>query len=290
MNPATKITLSTARLEATDADGGKGCGTGFFYNFEIEPGLHIPVLVTNKHVIEGAISVRLELRVIKQGDIVKENGHADVEQMQQIQIDDLSNKTIHHPDADVDLCIILIGPILNSFEYGYGIKNFPLNKGWQVDDELATLLRPIETIVMIGYPLGLWDEENNRPIARKGLTASHALRRWNGKRQFVIDAACFHGSSGSPVFLFEDGWFRTKNGQTPGTRVKLLGILCSGPEVTMAGELREREIPTSLNIDTQNEKYPVINLMINLGYVVHADALNDFPPLLLKFHKDVKAV
>ncbi|WP_155760611.1 trypsin-like peptidase domain-containing protein [Stenotrophomonas maltophilia] len=129
-------------------------------------------------------------------------------------------------------------------------------------------VRAIEPIMMIGYPNGLWGEHNNRPLARRGSTASHPFLKWNGRQEFVIDAACFPGSSGSPVFLFEDIMFRTKdNSYTPGARAQLLGVLASGPLFTNEGTLVRRDIPTATTM------VPVVSSMMNLGNVVHADAL-----------------
>ncbi len=44
---------------------------------------------------------------------------------------------------------------------------------------------------MIGYPNGIWDEANNMPIIRRGITATHPNFNYNGKPEFMIDAACF---------------------------------------------------------------------------------------------------
>ena len=66
-------------------------------------------------------------------------------------------------------------------------------------------LTPVEDIVMIGYPIGLIDEVNNKPVVRKGITATDIRLDYNGRKEFLIDAACFHGSSGSPVFLRKMG-------------------------------------------------------------------------------------
>lgn len=52
---------------------------------------------------------------------------------------------------------------------------------------------------MVGYPDGIWDEFNNQPIVRRGITATHPKNDFNGKGEFLIDAVCFPGSSGSPV-------------------------------------------------------------------------------------------
>jgi hypothetical protein len=157
------------------------------------------------------------------------------------------------------------------------LKHAFVDTAWRMSPEAASYTRPIEPVLMVGYPNGLWDETNNRPITRQGSTASHPLHNWNGERTFVIDAACFGGSSGSPVFLYEDGLFRTAaDTYTPGTRIVLLGALYAGPMVTAEGRLVPRPIPTS------TIAVPQINLMMNLGYVVQADAIDDLRPIILQ--------
>jgi hypothetical protein len=44
------------------------------------------------------------------------------------------------------------------------------------------------------------DSANNLPIVRKSITATHPSIDYRERREFLIDAACFFGSSGSPVF------------------------------------------------------------------------------------------
>lgn len=61
-------------------------------------------------------------------------------------------------------------------------------------------LAALEDIVMIGYPTGIWDSKNNMPIIRKGVTATPPNQDYEGRAEFMIDAACFPGSSGSRCF------------------------------------------------------------------------------------------
>ena len=68
----------------------------------------------------------------------------------------------------------------------------------------------MEPIGMIGYPIGLWDHVNNQPILRRGVTATHPCLDFHGRQEFVIDCACWPGSSlhapGHP--RCSDRWFR----------------------------------------------------------------------------------
>lgn len=128
----------------------------------------------------------------------------------------------------------------------------------------------LETIVMVGYPNGLWDRVNNLPIFRKGVLASDYKYNWNGRKEFLIDAACFPGSSGSPVLLFEVGSYQTRNALVVGSRIKLLGILYAGPQHTIHGDVQIVVVPT------QQKAISIAAIPNNLGIVIKAEQLNAF--------------
>jgi hypothetical protein len=274
MTPAIWTTLSTVRLESEKAEGRTSVGTGYFYTFvEDQDGqkVHAPMIVTNKHVIQGSQRLTIVCQVMPEGAQIQNDGSAPGEMQFPMVYIGVEGVAVNHPNPDIDLCAI---PVVHLFRpgalpAGYVLKAMVIEKEGRLTADEAADLGPIEPIVMVGYPNGLWDQQNNRPLVRRGLTASHALRHWNGSRVFVIDAACFPGSSGSPVFLFEDGLVRRGGGYSPGSRAKLLGTLYAGPQVNAEGRLEARPIPTAV------EAVPVVAMMMNLGYVVHADALDD---------------
>jgi hypothetical protein len=129
----------------------------------------------------------------------------------------------------------------------------------------------MEDITMVGYPNGIWDQVNNMPVIRRGISATHPNVDWNGKPEFLIDAACFPGSSGSPVFLFNHGSYPERGGATVmGHRLKLLGILYAGPQQTVTGEIK------IINVPTQNVPLAVSAIPMNLGMVIKATKLEAF--------------
>lgn len=133
----------------------------------------------------------------------------------------------------------------------------------------------IEEVVMIGYPDGIWDGVNNMPIFRRGITATHPNLDYDGKRQFLIDAACFPGSSGSPVMLYNFGTYTDRKGNTViGTRVKLLGVLFAGPQHTATGEIVMMSVPTT------PRPIAVSQIPNNLGLVIKADRLPEFDSVI----------
>jgi hypothetical protein len=97
---------------------------------------------------------------------------------------------------------------------------------------------------MYGYPIGLWDSYNNFPIIRKGVTASSPSCDFNGQPEGVIDMACFPGSSGSPVFVINEGGTNFKGGGfTVMNRYVLLGVYTYGFQFNEEGNIILIDVP-----------------------------------------------
>jgi len=133
------------------------------------------------------------------------------------------------------------------------------------DAELAEL-DAVEDILLVGYPIGLWDSTHNLPLIRRGITASHPAVDFEGKGVGVIDVACFPGSSGSPVMIVQESMVRDKRGNLAidGKRIVFLGVLYAGPQMRATGEIEITPIPVNAR------PVAVTPVMINLGYYVKA--------------------
>jgi len=67
---------------------------------------------------------------------------------------------------------------------------------------------------------------NNIPITRKGITATPLQMDFENTASFLVDAAIYNGSSGSPVFVFNQGSFYKPDGSVNiASRLKLVGII-----------------------------------------------------------------
>ncbi|MGL5353385.1 MAG: serine protease, partial [Clostridium sp.] len=138
----------------------------------------------------------------------------------------------------------------------------------------------IEDVTMVGYPNGLWNEANNLPLFRRGITASHPGFDFNDTNIGVVDMACFPGSSGSPIFILNENGYTDKTGTHLGnSRLIFLGILFSGPTMSIDGTLIEKTIETKQNIIPRSFN------MINLGYYIKAHELFSFINII---EKDLK--
>ena len=103
-------------------------------------------------------------------------------------------------------------------------------------------LGAVESVLMVGYPIGLWDSVNNKPIVRRGTTATHPAIEFSGRPEFLIDCACWPGSSGSPVVLYQEFASADRQGNINmgGTKMKLLGVCSTRAPCSMPAELRTR--------------------------------------------------
>lgn len=273
MDPRTLAALSTVFLSNE-----KSLGTGYFYMFEFEGGRQLPAIITNKHVIDNGNSLVARLQIHPKDTEILNDGSSEGEMTFTINFDAIHEQSVRHPDKNIDLCAIPIGGLFfgNSplLPAGYSLKNTFINKRWRISPEDERDIRPIERILMVGYPNGLWDKTNNRAITRQGVTASHPFLPWNGTRQFVADIACFPGSSGSPIFRIQEGMIQNGEGFTPGVKIEFLGTLWGGPTFSAEGKIIPTAIPTSIT------GTPVTQVMMNLGFVVPAQALDDLQAAL----------
>jgi len=265
-----QLTYTTVRIDCDVGDGRSSTGTGFFFQFAHGVSTNIPVLVTNAHVIKGSKSLTIQLRG-RTTDGLPNNGEQVL-----FALPTPESEWLLHPDG-LDLAILPIAGILQSMvargtpPFYVSLRETDIPAAAQIED-----LGAIENIIMVGYPNGLWDAANNLPIARAGITATHPAIDYNGKKEFVIDAACFAGSSGSPVFYLNSGLRPQRGGgiTMSAPSVLFLGVLYAGPMYTAQGDIVVVDVPTQ-KINIAQSKIPM-----NLGYVIKSRCILDFDPIL----------
>ncbi|WP_219722193.1 S1 family peptidase [Xanthomonas arboricola] len=251
-----------------------GTGSGFFFNFLEENGRYVPAIVTNKHVISGARSGVLHLtKVDDQGDpLIRDHVRISIEKFEA--------NWLHHPDERVDLCVMPIARLLSEMEQsGHHFFFRALDASLIPSQDELDDLGALEDVVMLGYPNGIWDHVNNMPIIRRGVTATHPNLDYEGRREFMIDAACFPGSSGSPVLLYNDGPWLRRDGNVVmgGLRIRLLGLLYAGPQHTASGDI---EI---INVPTQQRAVAISRIPNNLGLIIKSSRILEMEDVLRNF-------
>jgi hypothetical protein len=246
-----QLQYSTIRIE-TD----KGNGTGFYFSFKIRE-KEIPIIITNKHVVDN-----------KNNKQIRFSFHTNDRNFKTMTIE---RNWIFHPKKDIDLCFCFIADIIEQ----YNIYYKPIEEELIWGNEKLKDLSTIEDVIMIGYPEGLSNEKYNLPLFRKGITASHPAIDFKPKgipdNTGVVDLACFPGSSGSPIFILNEGTYYNKvgNSLTIGSRIILLGILFVGPSFNSEGEIK---ILTQQKIS--------VSTMINLGYYIKSQEILNFKKLI----------
>jgi len=262
-----QLFFSTTRIEAYSDNGSVGYGTGFFYNLLKENGDIIPLLITNYHVISGMTNFTFYFTKKDDKEMPVFDHHIQVSTIP-------LNSWKRHPDAAIDLCALPILPIIKKL-YSEGLKPYyrTMENKYIPSQEQWNAMDAIEKVLMIGYPDAIWDKRNNMPIARQGITASVPYLNFNGKDIFLIDAAVYNGSSGSPVYLLEDGVSCDKNGNVKlgGTRFFFLGVVCQTFLHEVNGELKLIPVPIS-----KTNVVPTTKIPNNLGVVIKSSKILDF--------------
>ena len=254
---ADQLVYATTRITATNGIY-SWAGTGFFMGNERKI-----ALVTNRHVVKDATAIIVHLVSSNPDGSPNNKKHYD------LQINNVQPMCEYHPEDNIDVCLVNIKEYLdgviakgNTIYYKYISTEMIVTSGG------LNTLTPIEDVIMIGYPNAIMDEVNCKPVVRSGITATDLKNDYNGKPEFMIDIACFPGSSGSPVFLHKQGLAK-ETGEKGVTLAIMpsyafLGILYAGPTISVDGRIIVKDIPTTVT------PIPEMSTMMNLGYVIKA--------------------
>lgn len=262
-----QMMFNTIRLVASDGSS----GTGFFYNFQID-NMVFPTIVTNKHVVNyNSKEITTFLLHLKGADGKAEDN---------FKVTYSANWIFH---STKDLCFCFVNPLFEQVKKRTGKEVFYIANDASIVATQQKLndLSALEELVMVGYPIGLWDAQNNFPVFRKGFTASHPAHDFNEQGIGLVDMACFPGSSGSPIYILNENGYVDKNGNHyfGKSRLILIGILFAGPQYNAKGDIVVTTIPTQQTIQTSTP------IMTNLGYYIKATELREFEDYIRKLPK-----
>lgn len=247
-------------------------GTGFYYFFNDtftdesgnlnESGTARLGIVTNRHVIEGMEEVIFYFNSSEEGKSGYEKDSLRIA---------LSEETvIFHPESDIDLCVILADAMKNRLdESGRKMHIYPVRKDIRIDEDKLRDMNTIQNLIMIGYPNGIWDSANNLPIIRKGINATPLYENYQGEETFAVDIATYRGSSGSPVFIYDNGAY-VENGELKfGNRIWFVGII-----------KQAHRIPTRITKDIEVEE------MLHIGIAIKASKIDVFEKLVRTHYEE----
>lgn len=215
---STQLLYTTVPIFGIKGDGSQVSGTGFIFSvFDKEDSSKsIPLLITNYHVMEGIINGFIEFSLSEnsmpiKGKSIRVNFDGNV----------LKNKL-----GRLDLIAIPLAEALNNLRKN-NIEVFyrTISKDMIPTTNQAEELSALEQITFIGYPSGLYDSYNKTSLIRQGITATPIWNDFKGEPIFLIDAGVFPGSSGSPVFIYNQGSYATKDGIIIGSRLLFVGII-----------------------------------------------------------------
>lgn len=256
---AEQLFFTTVRIDTVAANGAQGAGTGFLFAYKVGEQA-FPFVVTNKHVVMGMREGTLSF--LQRRDALPTLGNGF-----RLRIDDWPQAWFGHPSPDIDIAICPFSPLEEHIKRQHNVDLF---YRFVVSDTIPTPqqvaeLDAVESVTFIGYPNGIWDSKNLLPVARRGTTASPIEVDFEGTPRFLIDASVFGGSSGSPVFILNQGsWAAKDGGMVVGSRFHFVGVISAVFFRTHLNNIIAVPIPTQVQPMAQQQE------MIDLGIVFKA--------------------
>ena len=167
--------------------------TGFFVHKRIDgEGNPRIFLITNKHVFKGKFEIYVQL--LHKDDNSKQT---------QVKLPLTGNNGSFlykvHPDPEIDIAVL---PMYNfRFNRDYSTSAIDIDTQAMDSDNLRRNGGTEGTLIyMVGYPMGLVNDEYMYPICRLGCIGRNTKAQIDSTRSFLADIQNFPGNSGSPIF------------------------------------------------------------------------------------------
>jgi Trypsin-like peptidase domain len=254
-------------LRVTYEQEGQGASaTAFVYSVRAErvdnpaDAGDVHLLVTNRHVAEEA-GDKLTVWFMRAGA----DGQPALGETCAVEMTLPPGSWFLHTNPNVDVAVTPLHSMLETMKAnGFDAFYRAAPAAMALSDTNVGDLDAGEIVTFVGYPSGLYDRANATPIMRRGFTATPVALDYNGLPLFLIDASVFPGSSGSPVFIVNQGsWSPRQGGMVVGTRLILLGVVAAMHSRYVEAEI----VQTRVGILVQDP--------INLGLVFKAGAIDE---------------
>ncbi|MCK4344954.1 MAG: trypsin-like peptidase domain-containing protein [Bacteroidales bacterium] len=193
--PISGINIAVSRIEIRDKDKSSyGGATGFFFKYNENK-----YLITNRHVVidesEDFYPQFLRLRLHTSKINYEENCIIDISLY-----NNALRNWLEHSDYKEKKIDVVAVPLTNDSINNFNSFNSSKINFFTTDNFISGYhLSSFADVIIIGYPLGFFDEINNLPIYRKGMIASSYPVDFKKFPYFLIDANLHKGTSGSPV-------------------------------------------------------------------------------------------
>lgn len=215
MDP-NRLTSMVTKVKILEDGKVAGHGTGFFWGY----GSGNICVVTALHVLAGLPSgcIQITLPVSRQppGPLQRVPLSISKDQL-------LSGRLFAVPDCDI--AAIRIDGLPVALPPGSMLCMSVLtSEVIPTGPVLSSLVFP-ERIMSLGFPIMKGFDDDDEPVLRDG-TTSRPVGAAFEKQAGILDMPTFPGCSGSPVFIYNDGFVRTKQGTSIGAgRFLFLGVL-----------------------------------------------------------------
>ncbi|GAB1452932.1 hypothetical protein MASR2M47_29880 [Draconibacterium sp.] len=212
-DPLVQLNFTTTPIGIYKNDIKDSNASGFFFKHNEKR-----YLVTNRHVVidedDNFYPDKLVIELHTQNKVLKDFDEFEIELY-----NNGKQNWLQHPDYNKNNCDVVMIELPKKIEEAYFIKCFRPNNF--LNDRI---FETIPDVLVLGYPLGFFDEKNCMPVYRKGTVASAFGHHFDDQPYFLIDANLHEGTSGSPVISSAHNTLKNKSGSFVTSSAILLGI------------------------------------------------------------------